>query len=183
MNLISLRQITESELPTLLQVLSGRASGGFPSPAADHYEAPISLDDLVDLRAPHVWLGETEGDSMSPAGILNGTKLVIDRARRPQVGNVVVAYIDNQPVVKRLDRQLNGGWMLSSDNPKYPPIQGLEEIEVFGVVTWSLTIHVPLKGRPTRWWTATASTAPVSGCSVPSFGKSRSWYSATMTAA
>ncbi|WP_025856802.1 LexA family transcriptional regulator [Pseudomonas sp. CHM02] len=143
MNLISLRQITESELPTLLQVLSGRASGGFPSPAADHYEAPISLDDLVDLRAPHVWLGETEGDSMSPAGILNGTKLVIDRAWTPQVGNVVVAYIDNQPVVKRLDRQLNGGWMLSSDNPKYPPIRGLEEIEVFGVVTWSLTLHVP----------------------------------------
>lgn len=64
LNLISLRQITESELPTLLQVLSGRASGGFPSPAADHYEASISLDDLVDLRAPHVWLGETEGDSM-----------------------------------------------------------------------------------------------------------------------
>ncbi|KPW21402.1 putative UV resistance protein [Pseudomonas cannabina pv. alisalensis] len=99
MNLTSLRQITESELPTLLQVLSGRASGGFPNPAADHYEAPISLDDLVDLRAPHVWLGETEGDSMSPAGILNGTRLVIDRARTPQVGNVVVAYIDNQPVV------------------------------------------------------------------------------------
>ncbi|NAT27838.1 hypothetical protein CVE22_08745, partial [Pseudomonas syringae pv. actinidiae] len=83
------------------------------------------------------------GDSMSPAGILNGTKLVIDRARTPQIGNVVVAYIDNQPVVKRLDRQPNGGWMLSSDNPKYPPIQGLEEIEVFGVVTWSLTLHVP----------------------------------------
>ncbi|OSN67616.1 LexA repressor [Pseudomonas syringae pv. actinidiae] len=143
MTLISLRRITESELPTLLQVLSGRAAGGFPSPAADHYEAPISLDDLVDLRAPHVWLGETEGDSMAPAGILNGTRLVIDRARTPQIGNVVVAYVDNQPVVKRLDRQLNGGWMLSSDDPKYPPIQGLEEIEVFGVVTWSLTIHVP----------------------------------------
>lgn len=63
MNLISLRQITESELPTLLQVLSGRASGRFPSPAADHYEAPISLDDLVDLRAPRGWLGETEGDT------------------------------------------------------------------------------------------------------------------------
>jgi DNA polymerase V len=67
MNLISLRQITESELPTLPQALSGRASGGFRSPAADHYEAPISLDDLVDLRAPHVWFGEAEGDSMSPA--------------------------------------------------------------------------------------------------------------------
>ncbi|WP_244650777.1 MULTISPECIES: Y-family DNA polymerase [unclassified Pseudomonas] len=72
MNLIFLRQITESELPTLLQVLSGRASGGFPSPAADHYEAPISLDDLVDLRAPQVWLGETEGYSMSSAGTCRG---------------------------------------------------------------------------------------------------------------
>ncbi|MBI6707258.1 S24 family peptidase [Pseudomonas syringae] len=143
MNLISLRQITESELPGLLNVLSGRASGGFPSPAADHYEPPISLDELVELRAPHVWLGETEGDSMAPAGILNCTRLIIDRARTPQVGNVIVAYIDNQPVVKRLDRQQDGRWMLSSDNPKYPPIQGVEEIEVFGVVTWSLTHHVP----------------------------------------
>ncbi len=80
---------------------------------------------------------------MSPAGILNCTRLIIDRARTPQVGNVIVAYIDNQPVVKRLDRQQDGRWLLSSDNPKYPPIQGLEEIEVFGVVTWSLTHHVP----------------------------------------
>lgn len=129
MNLISLRQITESELPTLLQVLSGRASGGFPSPAADHYEAPISLDDLVDLRAPHVWLGETEGDSMAPAGILNGTRLVIDRARTPQIGNMIVAYIDNQPVVKRLGRQLSGGWMLSSDDPKCPRSWALRRLK------------------------------------------------------
>lgn len=140
----NLRQITESELPGLIQVLSGRVAGGFPSPAADHYEPPISLDDLVDIRAPHVWLGEAEGESMVPAGILTGTKLIIDRARDPQVGNVIVAYIDNQPVVKRLDRRLDGGWMLSSDNPKYSPIEGLETIEVFGVVTWSLTPHVPL---------------------------------------
>lgn len=76
MNLTNLRQITESELPSLLNVLSGRASGGFPSPAADHYEPPISLDELVELRAPHVWLGETEGDSMAPAGILNCTRLI-----------------------------------------------------------------------------------------------------------
>lgn len=52
MNLISLRQIGEFELPTPHQVLLGRASAGFLSPAADHYEASISLDDMVDLRAP-----------------------------------------------------------------------------------------------------------------------------------
>lgn len=51
MKLTSLRQLTKSELPTLLQVLSGRAAGGLPNPAADHYEVPISQDDLVDLKA------------------------------------------------------------------------------------------------------------------------------------
>ncbi|MBP2082953.1 hypothetical protein J3A69_002100 [Pseudomonas putida] len=62
----TLRQISQSELPGLLCVLSGRASAGFPSQAADLYEPPI----LVEPREPHVWRTEAEGDSMSPAGIL-----------------------------------------------------------------------------------------------------------------
>jgi DNA polymerase V len=143
MIITSLRQLTASEVPGLICVLSGRFSGGFPSPAADHYEPPISLDELVELRAPHVWLGEAEGMSMQPCGIVSGSRLIIDRARPPKVGDVVVAYIFNQPVVKRLDKSQNGSWILSSDNPEYPPIEGTEEIEVFGVVTWSLTPHAP----------------------------------------
>lgn len=143
MIITSLRQLTASEVPGLICVLSGRFAGGFPSPAADHYEPPISLDELVDLRAPHVWLGEAEGVSMLPCGIVSGSRLIIDRARPPKIGDVVVAYICNQPVVKRLDKSQNGSWVLSSDNPEYPPIEGSEEIEVFGVVTWSLTHHAP----------------------------------------
>jgi DNA polymerase V len=74
---------------------------------------------------------------MSPAGILNGTKL---DAAGWECG-------------RRLHRQSTRGqtpgstaqWWLDAElrQPKYPPIQGLEEIEVFGVVTWSLTLHVP----------------------------------------
>jgi DNA polymerase V len=37
---------------------------GFPSPAADHIEKHISLDDLFDIRAPHVYLAKIDGDSM-----------------------------------------------------------------------------------------------------------------------
>ncbi|MCU9545906.1 S24 family peptidase, partial [Pseudomonas mosselii] len=117
----SIRQITESELPGLLIVLSGRVAGGFPGPAADHYEPPISLDELVDLRAPHVFLAEAEGDSMAPAAILTRTKLIVDRARTPHPGHIVVPYVDNQPVVKRLDKKVDGTLFLSSDNPNYPP--------------------------------------------------------------
>lgn len=138
----SIRQITESEMPGLLLVLSGTVAGGFPSPAADYYQPPISLDELVELRAPHVFLAEAEGDSMAPAAIHTRTKLIVDRARTPYAGLVVVAYVDNQPVVKRLAKKSDETLFLSSDNPNYPPIEG-ENIDIFGVVTWSLTRHVP----------------------------------------
>lgn len=45
---------------------------GFPSPAADHIEAHISLDEVLNIRAPHVYLVSIIGDSMQGAGIYEG---------------------------------------------------------------------------------------------------------------
>ncbi|WP_429001652.1 LexA family protein [Xanthomonas euvesicatoria] len=42
---------------------------GFPSPAADHIEKHLSLDELFDIRAPHVYIAKIEGDSMQGVGI------------------------------------------------------------------------------------------------------------------
>lgn len=39
-----------------LPLYSFHVPAGFPSPAADHLEGHISLDELFDLRAPHVYL-------------------------------------------------------------------------------------------------------------------------------
>ncbi|MFP5428958.1 MAG: LexA family protein, partial [Gammaproteobacteria bacterium] len=49
-----------------------RVPAGFPSPAADHMEQPISLDELFNLRAPHMYLVRIDGDSMQGAGIFDG---------------------------------------------------------------------------------------------------------------
>ncbi len=140
MNVVSINQLTPSDLA--LQVLAGTAAGGFPSPAADYYEAPISLDALLNIRAPHVWIVQVEGDSMRDVGIYNGSRLVIDRAITPCAGHVVLAYVDNQPLIKRLARSADG-WLLESANTNYAPISPNEyaAIEVFGVVTWCLTPH------------------------------------------
>lgn len=126
----------------LLQVLAGCAAGGFPSPAADYYEPPLSLDEYMNIRAPHVWIVKVEGDSMCDAGIFDGSLLVVDRSITPSVGNIVLAYVDNQPLVKRLARS-PAGWLLESANPNYRTISPCEydTIEVFGVVTWDLTPH------------------------------------------
>jgi len=42
---------------------------GFPSPASDYEEATLSIDDLVDLRAPNIYLVRVSGPSMIGAGI------------------------------------------------------------------------------------------------------------------
>lgn len=125
-----------------LRLLSGRAAGGFASPAADHYEAPISLDELMNLRAPHMWLADTEGDSMSGLGIYPGTKLVIDKSLEARHGHIVVAYLDNQPVVKQLQKS-RGGYVLASACKGYAPIHTgeFEQIDLFGVVLWTINYH------------------------------------------
>ncbi|WP_375122169.1 LexA family protein [Pseudomonas sp. LW8] len=140
MNVLSISPLRASDQS--LQVLAGSAAGGFPSPAADYWEPPISFDDLLNIRAPHVWIVQVEGDSMRDVGIYDGSRLVVDRAITPCSGHIVLAYVDNQPLIKRLARSPSG-WLLESANPLYPPITPDEygAVEVFGVVTWCLNPH------------------------------------------
>ena len=51
---------------------SFRVPAGFPSPAADHIEQHISLDEVLNIRAPHVYLISIAGDSMQGIGIFDG---------------------------------------------------------------------------------------------------------------
>lgn len=44
-----------------LPFYSYRVPAGFPSPAADHLEQKVSLDELLDLRAPHMYLVRMDG--------------------------------------------------------------------------------------------------------------------------
>lgn len=125
-----------------LPLYSHRVSAGFPSPAADHLEKHISLDDLFDIRAPHVYLVKIEGESMMGAGIYDGDLVIVDRSREPQHGDIVIAGLNGEPVCKRLhrrDRQV----ILQSENKAYPARHILEgdEMVVWGVVRYSVRDH------------------------------------------
>ena len=140
MKVVAIQPLLGSGVPVPL--LSCTAAGGFPSPAADYYEPPISLDELLNIRAPHIWIVKVEGESMRDAGIFTGTRLIIDRTVTACSGHIVMAYVDNQPVVKRLAKSA-AGWTLESANPTYKAVTPDEysTVEVFGVVTWSLSPH------------------------------------------
>lgn len=63
-----------------LPFYSFKVPAGFPPPAADHLEQHISIDELLDIRAPHIYLVRIEGHSMEGAGIFDGDMALVDRS-------------------------------------------------------------------------------------------------------
>nr|WP_315447120.1 S24 family peptidase [uncultured Pseudomonas sp.] len=116
---------------------------GFPSPAADHIEAHISLDEVLNIRAPHVYLVKITGESMQGAGIFDGDLAVVDRSLEPAHGHIVVALLNNDPLCKRLCIR-GKDVILLSENPKYPPRYVMEgdELAIWGVIIGSVRSHV-----------------------------------------
>lgn len=125
-----------------LPCYSFRVPAGFPSPATDHLEGDISLDELFELRAPHVYLVKIEGDSMQGSGIFSGDLVIVDRSREAEHGDVVIAALNNEPVCKRLHKR-DGVVILKSENPSYPSRYVLEGEEplIWGVVRFSVRDH------------------------------------------
>lgn len=126
-----------------LPLCSFRVPAGFPSPAADHIEQHISLDEVLNIRAPHVYLVTIIGDSMQGAGIFEGDLAIVDRAIEPISGHIVVALLNNEPVCKRLGRR-GQDLILLSENPKFPARYLMEgdELSIWGVITSTVRSHV-----------------------------------------
>lgn len=105
-------------------------------------EGHISLDELFDIRAPHVYLVRVEGDSMQGAGIYSGDIVIVDRGREPEHGDIVIAALNSEPVCKRLHRR-DGVVMLKSENRNYPPrhVGEGDDMVVWGVVRYSVRDH------------------------------------------
>jgi len=125
-----------------LALYSFRIPAGFPSPAADHIEKHISLDEVFDIRAPHVYLAKIEGESMQDAGIFCGDLVIVDRSLNAEHGDIVIAGLNSEPVCKRLRMRENTIILLSA-NSKYPPRYVMEgdELVIWGVVTYSVRDH------------------------------------------
>jgi DNA polymerase V len=125
-----------------LPLYSFRVPCGFPSPAADHMERKISLDELLDIRAPHMYLVRIDGNSMIGAGIFSGDLVAVDRSIEAEHGHIVIAAINSEPVCKRLHKR-GQEVILLSENRAFAPRYVLEgdELTIWGVVTFSVRAH------------------------------------------
>jgi DNA polymerase V len=125
-----------------IPLVSAKVEAGFPSPADDHLERSLDLNEHLVKNPAATFFVRVKGDSMRDAGISNGDILVVDRSVSPEDGQVVVAMLDGDFTVKRL-RKRNGRVFLVAENNAYPPIEVGEdqELVVWGVVTF--VIHQP----------------------------------------
>ena len=113
---------------------------GFPSPAADYVEQRIDLNELLASHPSSTYFVKAAGDSMIEAGISDGDLLVVDSARTADHGDIVIAAVEGEFTVKRL--QLRPTVQLIPMNSAYSPIMvGSEDIlDVFGVVTFIVKV-------------------------------------------
>ncbi|MEJ6656705.1 MAG: translesion error-prone DNA polymerase V autoproteolytic subunit [Pseudomonas sp.] len=127
---------------TKLPFYSYRVPAGFPSPALDHMEQALSLDELLDIHAPHMYLVRAVGSSMIEAGLFDGDIMVVNRGCAAAHDDIVIAVINGDTCVKRLSKQREAV-MLLSENPKFPPRYLMEgdELMIWGVVVASLRRH------------------------------------------
>lgn len=124
---------------SLLPLFSDFVQCGFPSPAQDYIEKGIDLNELCISHPAATYFVMATGMSMVDAGIYEGSLLVVDRSLQAKHGDIIIACLGGEYTVKRLCT--HPVLQLVPMNAEFPPIimkEGGEELEIFGVVTFSI---------------------------------------------
>lgn len=119
-----------------LPLLETNVAAGFPSPADDHSERRLDLNEHLVRRPLSTFFLKVEGESMSGAGIMPGDMIAVDKAASPRPGAVVVAEVDGEFTVKRLARAPDGGWRLRAESREWPTadLPCADRFRIWGVV-------------------------------------------------
>jgi repressor LexA len=113
--------------------LDGSVRAGFPDAAAQSAPETLSIDEFLVSHPSRTILITVKGDSMIDAGIHAGDVVVVEKRVAANVGDIVVAILDNEFTLKRLDRE-RGRLVLKPENKAYPVIRPKGDAEIFGVV-------------------------------------------------
>jgi repressor LexA len=115
---VRLKQLPD--MGQMLVPLIGRVAAGFPMLAAENIEKEISVDPNMFDQLPD-YLLKVKGLSMRDVGILDGDLLAIKKTSDARNGQIIVARIDDEVTVKRLNKQGNHIELLP-ENPDFEPI-------------------------------------------------------------
>ncbi|MBC7903457.1 MAG: translesion error-prone DNA polymerase V autoproteolytic subunit [Gemmatimonadaceae bacterium] len=116
---------------------------GFGAAADDYMERGIDLNEQLIRNKPATFFMRVRGDAMLGAGIHDGDVVIVDKSIKAVSGKVVVATLDGEMLIRRLERTFNK-MRLIPETPKLSPIDIdplYSEFSIWGVVTY--VIHEP----------------------------------------
>ena len=123
---------------TELPLFGCAVPAGFPSPADDHFDGPFDLTRHLFRNPASTFLARVSGDSMTGAGIHPGDLVAVDRALRARHGSIVVAVVEGEHTLKRLQLRAGQPWLVA-ENTRYPPLPIDPEA---GLTVWGVVTHV-----------------------------------------
>jgi DNA polymerase V len=127
--------VSESDTRQYLSV--GEANCGFPSPAHDYSDNKLDLNEYLIRHPSATFYIRAKGHSMIDAGIHDGDLLIIDRAVQPTNNIIVLAVVDGEFTIKKIQVH-EGRLYLMPKNTDFRPIEITDamDFKVWGVVTY-----------------------------------------------
>lgn len=113
--------------------LAESVQAGLPTPASDTEPETLTIDEHLISNPSKTVLIKVKGDSMIDVGIHDGDVVVVEKKVGANAGDIVVAILDNEFTLKRLERE-KGRFVLRPENKAYPIIRPKGDLEIFGVV-------------------------------------------------
>jgi DNA polymerase V len=86
-----------------LPIFTSQVKAGFPSPATDYEEAKLDLNTHLIAHPNATFFVHIDGDSMIDAKIQSGDIAIVDRSLEARNGDVILAVIDGDFTIKRLE--------------------------------------------------------------------------------
>jgi DNA polymerase V len=120
-------------------LMSTAVECGFPSPADDYLDRPLDFNELLIENPAATFAVRVAGESMLGAGIFPGDIAIVNRARPPVDGVIVLALLGSEFTIKRYRCKGKRVW-LHAENPAFADIEVNEDsgFEVWGVITKSI---------------------------------------------
>jgi len=111
---------------------------GFGAAADDYMERGIDLNEQLIRNKPATFFMRVSSDAMKEAGIYNGDVVIVDRSIKAVSGKVVIATLNGEMLIRRLEKTKDNVQLLTESN-KLSPINidsSCEEFAIWGVVTY-----------------------------------------------
>lgn len=106
---------------------------GLPVAARDVGSDAFAIDHYLINRPSHTVMIPVKGDSMIDAGIHSGDIAIIERRAIANIGDIVVAIVDEAFTLKTLGKEA-GKYVLLPANPAFETIRPQGTLEIFGVL-------------------------------------------------